>query len=227
MAGHAAAHGEDALSHEHAAEVFGRGLYTHQDDFLLLLCPCFSVIGLEYYLAGGCTGACGKTLGHYFGAFEGVFVEDGVQQLVEFVRLHAQKGGLLVDFACAEKLHGDAYHGYAGAFAVAGLEHPEFAVLDGELHVLHIFVIVLKFVGYADELGSAVGHCLFKSGIFSCAFLFADTLQGSPAARALDGDLLRSANAGYHVFALSVDEVFAVEDVFACGGVAAEGYAGG
>ena len=40
------------------------------------------------------------------------------------------------------------------------------------------------------------------------------------------GDLLRRAHAGDDVFALGVDEVFAVEDVLAGGGVAGEGDAG-
>ena len=47
-------------------------------------------------------------------------------------------------------------------------------------------------------------------------------MEGCPTARAFESNLLRSADAGNNVFALSVDEVFAVEDVFTSSGVAAE-----
>ena len=82
--------------------------------------------------------------------------------------------------------------------------------------------MVFQTVGNRDELGGAVGHRLFERGILLLAHVFADALQGSPATRALDRDLLRRANAGNHVFALCVDQIFAVEDVLARGGVAAE-----
>ena len=101
VAGHAAAHGEDALGHEHAAQVLRRGLDADEDDFLLLVGPGFGVVGLEDDLAGGCAGACGKALGDYLGTLEGVLVEDGVEEFVELVGLHAEQGGLLVDLAGA------------------------------------------------------------------------------------------------------------------------------
>ena len=82
-------------------------------------------------------------------------------------------------------------------------------------------------MGDGDELGGAYGHRLLERGILGCTLLFADALKGGPAARTLDGDLLGGADAGNHIFALGVDEVFAVEDVFAGSGIAGEGYAGG
>ena len=81
-----------------------------------------------------------------------------MEKLVEFLGLHTEEGGLLIDFACAEQLHGDSYHSSAGALSVTGLEHPELAVLDGELHVLHILEVSLKFVGDSDQLGGAYWH---------------------------------------------------------------------
>ena len=37
----------------------------------------------------------------------------------------------------------DAQRGARGAFAVASLQHPQFAALDSELHVLHVAVMFL------------------------------------------------------------------------------------
>ena len=52
-------------------------------------------------------------------------------------------------------------------------------------------------------------------------------MELSPATRTFDCDLLRSANAGNYVFALGVDEVFAVENVFAGGSIAGECHTSG
>ena len=76
-----------------------------------------------------------------------------------------------------------------------------------------------------DELGGAGGHRLFERGILAGALFLTDALKGGPAARALDGNLLGSADTGYDILTLSVDKVFAVEDVLAGGGVTAEGHA--
>ncbi len=121
---HAAAHSEDTLCHSHSAEVFGRSLDTHEYHFLFLFGPFFSLIGREYNLTGGCARGCGKTFCHYFCPFESVLVEYGVQEFIELLRLHSEQGSLLIDHAVAEEVHGDVYHGFAGAFAVTSLEHP-------------------------------------------------------------------------------------------------------
>ena len=147
VGGHTAAHGEDALSHGHTAEVFGRCFDTNEYHFAFLFGPCFGFVGGEYDLAGGSTGGCGKTFSNDFGAFEGVFVEYGVEEFVEFLGLHTKQSGFFVDFAVAQQVHGDFHHSGAGAFTVASLEHPKFAVLDGEFHVLHIAVVLFESVG--------------------------------------------------------------------------------
>ncbi len=225
--GHTAAHGEDTLGHGHAAEVFGRGLDADEDNFLFLLGPCLSLVGEEHDLAGCCAGRCGKALGNYVGTLEGSLVEYRVEQFVELLGLHTQQGGLFVNLAVAEEVHGDFHHSGAGALAVTGLEHPQLAVLDGEFHILHVAVVIFEAVSDGEEFLSADGHGFFERGIFRGAFFLGDALKGSPAARAFDGDLLGSANTGHNVLTLCVDEVFTVEDVFAGGSVARESHAGG
>ena len=59
-------------------------------------------------------------------------------------------GLLLGDQALFHHVHGDANGGLGRAFAVAGLQHPEFALLDGKLHVLHVAVVL--FQGFGDFL---------------------------------------------------------------------------
>ena len=94
--------------------------------------------------------------------------------------------------------------GHGGAFAVAGLEHEQLAFLDGELDVLH----VLEMASRESRGRSSVPRR--TSGM---AFLSS-------------GDRLRRADAGDDIFALRVDEEFAVEFILAIGRVAGEGDAG-
>ena len=109
-------------------------------------------------MATGCAGACGKTLSHDLGRFNGSLVEHGVKQLVEFVGLHALDDGLFVDFTFAKQIHGYFHHSGTGALTVASLEQPEFAVLDGEFHILHVAVVLFESVLNFNELSGTLGH---------------------------------------------------------------------
>ena len=147
MRGHTAAGGEDAGGVEHALEVFGRGFDAHEDCLLAGLGQGFlGIFGEEYH--GACCGArrCGKALGDDLCIGNGFLVEYGVEQLVELGGLAAQYGRTFVDQSLAEHVHRDLDHGGAGTFAVAALEHPELAVLDRELDVLHVLEILLQVV---------------------------------------------------------------------------------
>ena len=62
----------------------------------------------------------------------------GMQQRIELLGLDAQHGLALGDHALVDEVARDLQRGLRGALAVAGLEHVELAVLDGELHILHI-----------------------------------------------------------------------------------------
>ncbi len=222
---HAATHCEDTLCNSHTAKILRRGFYTHKHDFLFLLRPGFGLVSKEYYLAGSRARRCGQTLCHDFGCTESFLGKHRVKKLVEFLRLHAGEHSFLVDHVLTEEIHCDLYHCSAGTLAIAGLKHPELAVLDCELHVLHIAVVFLQTVCYSYKLGGADWHRLLKRRIFRCTLLFAYALQFGPTARTLDSDLLRCAYACYHILALSVDEVFTVKHLLTGSSVTAECHA--
>ena len=135
--------------------------------------------------------------------FDGRAVKDGGEHLVQLLGGHALDGFLPSDQFFLLHFDGETDGGQAGAFAVAGLEHEEFAVFDGELEILH--VAEMAFQGFAD-LGQFGGGC------------GQDLVQF--------GHRLGSADAGDHVLALGVHEEFAVEDFFAGSGIAGKGDAG-
>jgi hypothetical protein len=66
------------------------------------------------------------------------------QEVVQRIGSDALDGGRLVDQLLLHHLDGDAHGGAAGPLAVAGLQHIERAVLDGELDVLHFLVVLLE-----------------------------------------------------------------------------------
>ena len=51
----------------------------------------------------------------------------------------------------------------ARAFAVAGLQHKNFAILNGEFEILHILEMRLEDVSDRSNSTSALGKCFFKS----------------------------------------------------------------
>ena len=123
--------------------------------------PFGSVFGKEYNLAAGGTRAGGQTACELFGFGQGFFAEYGVEEFVEFVGLAAIDGCFFVNHALTEQVHGNFNHSRTGALTVTGLEEPEFAFLNRELHVLHVVVVLFKFGLDAVELLVDFGHSLF------------------------------------------------------------------
>jgi hypothetical protein len=81
----------------------------------------------------------------------GLRVDGRVQQLVERGRIDAQHRLLARDQAFLGHVDGDLQRRLGGALAVAGLQHPELAALDGELDVLHVAVVRSSVVADRDE----------------------------------------------------------------------------
>ena len=125
-----------------------------------------------------------------------------MQQRVELLGLDAQHGLALGDHALVDEVARDLQRGLRGALAVAGLEHVELAILDGELHILHILKVVLKAVGDRHELIIHLGHLLLQ---------VADRARGTHACD--------------NVLALRIDEVLTHELLLARGGITREGNA--
>lgn len=109
----------------------------------------------------------------------------------------------MVDQTFVNHFNGDADSGEAGAFAIAGLEHVEDVGFDSEFEVLHVFEVFFEGISDFVEFFIGFGHFFFEicNGFWG-------------------------ADAGDDVFALGVDEVFAVEDFFAVSRVASEGHTG-
>ena len=214
VAGHAAARGDDAARRVHAVDVLWAGLLAHQDHGVAGLGHTLGLVGVEHHLAG--RGARrGRQARRDHGARR-VGIKRRVQQLVQRRRLDAADGLLLRDHALAGEVHGDLQRRLGGALAVAGLQHPQPALLHRELDVLHVAVVALQRADHLDELAEHLRHRLLH-GRRGLAHLLAADL----------GQALRGADAGDHVLALRVDQELAIQPRFARRRVAGEGDAGG
>ena len=160
------------------------------------------VLGAEDDLSDSGSGRCRQADGEHFDLL--VLLDQARnQEVVELVRLDAHDRFFLGDEAFADHVDGDADGSEAGALAIAGLQHVELAVLDGELEVLHVAIVLFELPGDGAELLVGLGHGLLKLA-----------------------DVQRSADAGDDVFALRVHQVLAEEDLLAGGGIAGEADAG-
>ena len=205
VAGHTAADGQDTLRDLHADDVLGRGLETDQNDLLpsIVLDLLLGLLSREYDAAAGRSRRSGQALADCLGGLQSGSIKLRVQQGVQLLGLDAQNSGLFVDNALVDQVAGDLQSSLGGALAVTGLQHEELAILDGELHVLHILVVVLEAGSDLNELIVDLGHLLMQLA-----------------------DGRRSTDTGDDVLALSVDQVLAHQLLLAGGGVTGEGNAG-
>ena len=200
---HAAFGGQDPFGGNHAAQVFRRGFVANQQYFLALGGGGGRAVGIQINFAGSRAGSGGQSFGDAFGRLDRLAIKHGRKHLVQLVGRHAPDGCFPINQFFLLHLDGKAHRGEAGPFAVTGLEHEDFAVLDGEFEILH--VLEMRFQGLANvfQLAERGGHVV---GQLRHRFGRAD--------------------AGHDIFALRVDEEFAVENLFAGRRVACECHAG-
>ena len=103
-----------------------------------------------------------------------------MEQLVQLLGLAALYGGLLINQTLVHQVHGNLNHSGTCALTVTCLEEPELTLLNGELHILHIVVVLLKFVLQSIQLLVDGGHSLFHRRILGLALLLGYACQGSP-----------------------------------------------
>ena len=148
--GLAAPAGQRAPGRRHAGQVVGVRLLADQDDVLTPAPPVHGGLGVEHDPAhrgpGRRTDAGGEAL------VLSLVVEPREHQPRELGAGHPAKGLVEVDQPLADHGVGHAERRLGGALAHPGLQHPELAVLDGELDVTHVAVVVLQGLHEPDEL---------------------------------------------------------------------------
>ncbi len=131
------------------------------------------------------------------------------------LRGEAHDDFLLVDAAFFQHVQSHGQSGHTSALADAALQHVEDAVLDGELDVEHVVVVVFEDAAHLAEFLIGFGHQLLHRVHVLVLLVLGVVVQR-----------VGGTDASHHVFALGVDEPFAVELVVASGGVTCEGHTG-
>ena len=180
--GHAAARGENAGGHFHAGDVLRCGFAANQDDGRVgaLLVMLHGIFRGEDDLADSRARRCRQAGGEHFNLLA-LFHEARNQEVIQLVRLDAEDGFFLRDEAFAHHVDGDANRGQAGALAVAGLQHVELAILDGELEVLHVAIVLFHLPGNGLEMVVDLGHGPFELADRACGVRTPETTS-SPCA---------------------------------------------
>ena len=122
-----------------------------------------------------------------------------MEQSVEVAGVDHHNGFFFGAHTLVNEVAGDLESSLSGSLTVAALEHIELAVFNGELHILHIAVVIFEVVADLDEVGISLRE------------LFGHLSDGH-----------RSANAGNDVLALCVGQELAHKLLFAGGGVTGE-----
>ena len=122
-----------------------------------------------------------------------------MEQCVEVSGVDHQNSFLLGLVAFVNEVASDLQSSLSGSLTVTALEHIELLVLNGELHILHVVIVVLEGVANLDELCVCLGELLLHLS---------------------DGH--RGTNTGNNVLALSVDKELAHELLFASSRVTGE-----
>ena len=202
----ATASGEDALADHHAVHVFGAGFATNEDDLFATLVGLHCVVSGEVDPAHSSTWRRSETLGERLALVS----ELRMQHLIEMLGCDAGDGLGAADLPALIALAGALGHvdghlqcSSTGALADTGLQHPQLALLDGELGVAHVGVMTLETLEDGHQLG--MKHWEVTLHVI---------------------EIFGVANTGNNIFALGVDEEVAVWLVLASGCVAGEADAG-
>ena len=157
---HTAADSQDTLRCLHAGDVLGRGLKADKDNLLASCLPSLSVVSGEDDLAACSAGRSAKTLTDRGSGLECLCVKLGMKEGVEVSGLDHKNSLFLGSHTLVNEIAGDLESCLSGSLTVTGLKHEELAVLDGELHVLHISVMVFKNLADLLELCERLGELL-------------------------------------------------------------------
>ncbi len=141
VADKAAPGGEDPLRGQHAVDVLGRRLAAHEDHLLAAQGGCLGVVGGEVRRGprprpARPRGPWSARRGSARRTADAAPARGGRRSPGRRPRPGQADAGVL------GHVHGHAQRGAAGALAHPGLQHPQLALIDGELGVAHVAVVV-------------------------------------------------------------------------------------
>ena len=121
-----------------------------------------SLLSCEVDLTCSSSGRCGKCLAHYLAGLKSLGYKGGMQKLVKGLSLDTAYSLLGSDLALINEVACYLDGSLCSSLTISGLKEEQLALLDGELHILHITVVILKLHGKLHELLVALGKILLQ-----------------------------------------------------------------
>ena len=203
VGGHAAAYGQNAFCRMHAFDILRRGLQSDQNDSFSTFMCFLGVIRSEINLSCRSAGGCGQSLSNHKAVLQGFGIKGRMKELVERLCLNTAHRLFRRNHAFVNQIAGDLQGCGSCPLSVSGLQEVELSFFDGEFHILHVAVMLLKTGCDLDELFIAFRKILFQTS-----------------------DRLRGPDSGNHVFTLGVDQIFSINSLCACGRISCKCHAG-
>ena len=160
--GHTASCCENAFSGLHTLDILGRGLETNEHGLLAVFSSGYAVLGGEVYLTASGAGRRCETLREYFCVLKRGSYERRVEQRIELLGIDLHYSLFLGYHTFGNQINRDLYSGRGRSLTVTRLEHIEFTVFDGILHILHIFIVLFKLISNIYELSVNLGHIFLE-----------------------------------------------------------------
>ena len=115
-----------------------------------------------------------------------------MQQRIQLLRLYLEDRLLLRELTFLDQIDRDLKGSRRGSLTISGLKHEQLAAFDGELHVLHVRIVIFQRLRDFNKL-----IIYFRKRLMQ------------------RGDRLRRADTRNDIFALCIHQVFAVQSLFA------------
>ncbi len=162
MGGHSSAGGENSFCRIHTLDILGTGFNPGQNDLFPTLPPIHCIRGVKNHLSRSGAGTGVQSLGQQFTGFNRriflIEIEYRTKQLVQLNRFYPHERGLFINKAFLHHIHGNPESGKTGSFSCTGLKEPQPAILNGEFHILHFFIMLFQLAENYAKLFINFGH---------------------------------------------------------------------
>ncbi len=174
MGCHTTADSDNCLGSSHTLDILRRCLKTDKYDLLACLGSSFSLSSCEDDSTGTSTRRSGQTMGDDIAllSLEIFRIKLIVQQIVELLWFNHHQGLILCGKTFSDHVNSNLQSCICSTLAIAALQHVQLAILDGELHILHIMIMLFKRIADSYQIMVSFRHCLFEGRIlFKTLFL--------------------------------------------------------
>ena len=188
----------------HTADIFGAGFLTYENCFFFLCSKRLCLSSGKTDFSGGSARDCGNSADKQGGFQIRLLIVNGrIEDTFNIARLNTHNRFFFGDKSFIYHIDGHSERSGRRTLTGTALEHIEFTFFYGELHILHIFVVV--FQKSADFAELIIGFFIFFFKL---------------------GEFNRRTDTRNDVFTLRIKEVIAVEYVFTAIGIARKADAG-